>query len=144
MQLEVEQVDHPAPITILALIGELDAASYQSVIDKVKMLYDGGTRNLLLDMSQMPFMASSGLVALHSIALIMRGEDVADSSTRWQALHSVSAEFKSRTSYEPHCKLLAPEPRIAKTLKMTGFDNLFEQFAERDAALAAFATASTP
>ena len=74
MHTTVEQVDGDRPVTVLALAGELDASNFQEVIDTVKALYDEGTRRLLIDLTDLRFMASSGLVALHSIVRILHGE----------------------------------------------------------------------
>ena len=65
MQTTVEQVDGAIPITVLALEGELDASNFQELIDTVRRLYDEGTRQLIIDLAGLRFMASSGLVALH-------------------------------------------------------------------------------
>ncbi len=139
MEYQVEQVAGNTPITILKLIGELDASCYLEVIEKVQNLYNAGHKNLILDLSEMPFMASSGLVSLHSVALIMRGETPPNPEQGWQALRSMSDDVSSADTVANNCKLLSPQPRVAKTLKMTGFDNLFTQFDDRQAAISSFA-----
>ncbi|MEM7335544.1 MAG: STAS domain-containing protein [Chloroflexota bacterium] len=137
MQYEVEPIAD-RPITILKLVGELDASCYLEVIAKVQNLYDDGHHNLILDLSEMPFMASSGLVSLHSIALIMQGKTPLNPEQGWQALHAISNDVGDTNSTLQNCKLLFPQPRVAKTLKMTGFDNLFAQFSERKVAIQSF------
>ena len=42
------------------------------------------------------------------------------------------------TQFEPALKLLSPQPRVAKTLAMTGFDTLLEQFDDRQTAVNSF------
>lgn len=138
MKTEVIEVQANQPITILKLVGELDASCYMDIISQVHSLYRGGCRNLLLDLSEMSFMASSGLVALHSIALIMRGEEPPDASAGWQTMQAMTADFSDTATHEPHCKLLAPQPRVVKTLKMTGFEHIFEQFTDRETAVNSF------
>ena len=44
LQTTVEQVEGPVPVTIVALDGELDASSYERVIDTVRQIYDAGGR----------------------------------------------------------------------------------------------------
>ena len=92
MQTTVEQVDGAVPITVLALDGELDASNFQELIDTVRRLYDEGTRQLIIDLAGLRFMASSGLVALHSIVRIMHGEEPLDPEGGWGALHSIGGE----------------------------------------------------
>ena len=73
MQMTAEHVQGRIPITILAIHGDIDASNYDQVIAEARDLYAAGSRHLLLDLSDVPFMGSSGVVALHSIALLMRG-----------------------------------------------------------------------
>ena len=77
LQTTVEHVEGRVPITVLALDGELDASNFERLIEEVRGLYAAGDRTLLLDLSGLTFMASSGLVALHAIVLVMHGERTA-------------------------------------------------------------------
>ena len=54
------------PITIVTLTGELDSTNFERFVDEVQTLYEAGTRALILDLTNLTFLASSGLVALHS------------------------------------------------------------------------------
>ena len=83
LETTIEQVEGDVPLTILALDGELDASNFEGLIDTVRRLYDGGTRQLLIDLADLRFMASSGLVALHSIVRIMHGEPPPDPEAGW-------------------------------------------------------------
>ena len=74
MQITVDQIQSRVPVTVLAIHGDIDASNYEQVIAKGRELYAAGARHLLLDLSDVPFMGSSGVVALHSVALLMRGE----------------------------------------------------------------------
>jgi anti-anti-sigma regulatory factor len=138
MNITVEQVEAKVPVTIMHLEGELDASCYMDVIEKAKQLHEAGTRDLLLDMSEMPFMSSSGLVSLHNIAMLMRGETPPDPEAGWGTMHSMADTVEGASGYETHCKLLEPTPRVEKTLAITGFNNIFEIFTNRAAALASF------
>lgn len=140
MRILVEQVESNVPVTVMSLEGELDASCYLDVIDKAKMLYQAGTRNLLLDLSNMSFMASSGLVALHSVALIMRAEQPPDPSAGWGAFHAIANELERGAGHEVHCKLLNPQQRVSNTLKTTGFDRILAVYTDRQEALASFST----
>jgi hypothetical protein len=64
LRITVEQAEGPLPVTILVLDGELDASSYEHVIDAVRQIYDAGGRLLLMDLSNLEFISSSGLVAI--------------------------------------------------------------------------------
>jgi len=132
LETTIEQVEGASPVTILALDGELDASNFEAVIDTVRGLYEGGTRRLLLDLADLRFMASSGLVALHSIVRIMHGEPPPDADAGWSALH---AELGDR---QTEVQLCAPQAAVERVLTRTGLDRLFVVHADRDTAIAAW------
>src|SRR5918997_5108572 len=92
LETTIERVEGAVPVTILALEGELDASNFESVIDTARRLYDEGARNLVIDLEKLRFMASSGLVTLHSIVRIMQGQEPVDPEGGWAALHSTVEE----------------------------------------------------
>ncbi len=138
MEIDVEHVEGPRAIAIMKLTGELDASCYQDAIEQSQELRSAGTKNLLLDLSDLSFMASSGLISLYNIAFTMRGDSIPDGESGWNVLHEIRDELANTTKKEAHLKLLSPQPRIEKTLKMTGFDKLIEIFSDRDEALRSF------
>ena len=136
MQMTVESVPGQAATTILGLIGDLDASNFESVIAKAQELYASGTRHLLLDLSELNFMSSSGLVALHSIILLMRGEKAPELQSGWAAFHALDRERD--TGAQSNVKLLNPQPKVLASLQKTGMDEFFEIFTDRQAALDSF------
>ena len=136
MQLTVDQVEGRVPVTILAIHGDLDASNYEQVIAKAHELYAAGVRHLLLDCSDMPFMGSSGVVAIHSVALLMRGEMPPDPEAGWQAFHSI--DHARAGGVQQQVKLLSPQPKVSRTLHMTSMDEFFEIHTDRQAAIASF------
>ena len=69
-------------------------------------------------------MGSSGVVALHSIALLMRGETPPDPAAGWQAFHSI--DHARAGGVQQQVKLLSPQPKVSRTLQMTSMDDFFE------------------
>ncbi len=136
MQITVDQIQSRVPIAILAIHGDLDASNYEQVIAKARELYAGGARHLLLDLSDMPFMGSSGLVALHSVALLMRGETPPDPEAGWQAFHSI--DHARARGVQQQVKLLSPQPKVGRTLQITSMDQFFEIHIDKQAAAASF------
>jgi anti-anti-sigma regulatory factor len=139
MNLTAEIAPSPVPVTILRLTGDLDAASYLEVIAFAKQHIQAGAKNLLLDVAELRFMSSSGLVALYSMMVLLRGTPPPNPEEGWNALHAVSREVEAAAGFERHLKILNPQPRVAKTLSITGFDKLIPVFTDQEAALAAFA-----
>lgn len=125
----------PATI-ILDLDGELDASNYTDVIDRVRQLYNEGARQLIIDLSDLTFLSSSGLVALHSAAMMMRGENPPGPELGWSAFHAIATDVER--GFETCCKLVNPQGRVRKTLDMTGFNAFLEIFDDTDAAVRSF------
>ena len=139
MNITVEQVQGAVPITIVSTHGDLDASNYQELISRARELYNSGTRDLLLDMTDTPFMSSAGIVALHAVALLMRHEQPPDPDSGWEAFHAIDRDLDS--GRQQHLKLLNPQPRIERALEKTGLKQIFDIFTDRDAAIASFGVA---
>ena len=102
LETTVEQVEGHVPVTVVTLDGELDASSYEHVIETVRAIYEAGTRYLLLDSTGLSFISSSGLVALHSSLRLMHGEAPPDPEHGWAAIRAIGDDVEggrpSRTS----------------------------------------------
>ena len=136
MSISIEQVQGYVPVTILSVQGALDASNYRDVIEAAQETYDQGARDILIDMTDIHFMSSSGIVALHSIALMLRGEQTPDPESGWDALHSVDRDRDS--GVQEHIKLLNPQTQVDKSLELTGLKKYFAIFKDRDIAVASF------
>jgi anti-anti-sigma regulatory factor len=136
MHITVDQAQGRVPITVLAIHGDLDASNYEQVIEKARELYAAGARHLLIDFGDMPFMGSSGVVAIHSVALLMRGEQPPDPQAGWQAFHSI--DDARAGGGQSQVKLLNPQPKVSRTLQMTSMSDFFEIYTDMQAAIASF------
>ena len=134
MTIDVEDLGGSPAVTVVSLDGELDASNYEGVIATVRDAYERGARGLVLDLSKLTFMASSGLFALHSAFRIMRGETPPDPEGGWGALHEMSRDHGGQSA---NVRLAAPQDAIARVLERTGMAGLFPIDADRAAAVAA-------
>lgn len=123
------------PVAMMKLEGELDAATYLDVIASARQLVDEGTRFVLLDLGELTYMGSSGLFAIHSVALLLRGELPPDPEGGWGAIHEVEGRDQERVE---ELKLLNPLAQVDRVLERTGLKRYFETFDDRQAALASF------
>ncbi len=137
MNISVNQLQGTAPVAVLGIEGDLDASNYQDLIAKAKEAYDAGTRHILLDLSQTRFISSSGLVAIHSIALLLRGERLLDLEEGWASFHAIAAGLGAGRQPDP--KFLNPQPRVIRTLQVAGLNEAFEIYTDRAAAIASWA-----
>ena len=123
MGISLSAVEGKNTLHILKIEGDLDAINYRQVITTVQEAYNAGAQDLIVDMSELKFMASSGLVALHSIALIMQGTQPPDPEHGWEAFHSIQRDVENKK--QEHVTLVNPQPLIYKTLVKSGFSELF-------------------
>lgn len=140
MEINTRSVPHSPTTVILDLNGELDASNYLDVIESVRQLYAEGKRQLVIDLSNVRFLSSSGLVSLHSSALIMRGEQPPDPELGWSAFHAIASDVDQ--GFEACCKLANPQGRVRKTLEMTGFSSFLEIFDDAETAANSFPAGS--
>lgn len=136
MSVTISQVQGRMPVTILHVHGELDASNYQDLINTAQKACRGGAQDILLDLGDTSYMSSSGLVALHSIAALLRGDEPPDPEAGWGAFRAI--ERDRGTGLQTHFKLLNPQPRVARVLDMVGFDQFLEIHTDLDEAVASF------
>jgi anti-anti-sigma regulatory factor len=123
-------------VSVLRLEGDLDAASFEQVIGRGRELYADGTRGLLVDMTDVGYMGSSGLIALHSVALIMRGEEPPDPELGWGAFKAIKADVE--VGDQSGLKVLRPQPSVRRALERTGMTEFIELHTDEQAALDSF------
>lgn len=131
MEITVSQPEAHVPVTVVHLSGNLDSASYEQLQTRANGLINAGTRNLLLDLSGVPYMSSAGLRALNSIYKQLR-EDSAESN------QAVAKGLSAGTYKSRHLKLLNPTRRVLETLKMSGMDMVLDIHHSLKDALASF------
>lgn len=137
LETTIEQATGRVPITVMVLTGELDASNFNALIETARGLYDSGTRHVLIDLAGLQFMASSGLVALHSILRLMHGEAPPDPEAGWGALHSLGLDAADGTA-QREVQLCSAQPAVERVLTRTGLTRLFLLHPDRATAIAAF------
>jgi anti-anti-sigma regulatory factor len=135
LTITIENVSDRVPVAVMKLEGELDAASYLDVIERARQLSEQGTKNILLDLANLTYMGSSGLFALHSVAMLLRGQEPPDPEGGWSALHSVE---EGESEAVERVKLLDPQPQVDRVLERTGMKRFFETYTDRAAAIGSF------
>ena len=136
MNITTEHVAAAAPVTILRLDGDLDASSYEALIDAGRTAVAEGAQNILIDLRSVPFMGSSGLVAIHSIVLMLAGEQPPDPESGWSALHALGTAVDDEGG-QTEVQLCAAQPAVERVLQRTGLDRLFISHPDRASAIAA-------
>jgi hypothetical protein len=129
-------VDQPTSTTaVVALEGELDGSNYTKLIETGQQLYASGARELVLDLTSLTYMSSSGIVALHSLTRVFEGHEPPDPESGWQAIHDIGADVNEGKTQD--CvRLVAPTAEVDRVLDRTGLKMLLPIHATREAALA--------
>ncbi len=136
IDITISEVRGKVPVTILQPRGEVDASNYKDLIVAAQNVCDSGAENLLLDLSEVTYLSSSGLVALQSIASLLRGDDLPDLQAGWGTFHAVDRDRE--LGFQPRFKLLSPQPRVDHVLEMVGFKRFLQVYTDQESALASF------
>ena len=136
MEITVSIHQGKVPVTVVQPHGDVDASNYAELIKKVDMLHKDGAQDFLIDLSDVPYMSSAGLVALHNIAIALRGEEPANPQSGWAELKSMDRSREG--GMQKHAKLLNPQPYVADTFEKAGFTQFFEVFTDLKKAVASF------
>ncbi len=136
MQITVSTQQGRVPVTVVQPHGDVDASNYKELIQKVEELIKNNAGDFIIDLSDVPFMSSAGLVGLHSIAIILRGEQPVDPQSGWGALKAMDRD-RDR-GMQKHVKLFGPQQYVADTFDKAGFAQFFEIFTDLKEAVASF------
>jgi anti-anti-sigma regulatory factor len=131
--MEITTERPSAGVAVIALDGELDGSNFDRVIDAGRAAYADGARRVVLDLSNVTYMGSSGLVAIHSIALLLAGKEPTSPDDGWQAIHEINQAVEG----DPSVLLAGPQASVRRVLDRSGMAELFPVHADRDAALGA-------
>jgi anti-anti-sigma factor len=128
MEIAVTLQQANEPVAVMHLQGDIDASNFVQVVDKAHEIYQNPARNLILDLSEVSSISSTGLAAIHKIALIYSG--VSREIAHPDQTHSSNAR--------KHVKLLSPQPEVEKSLEAAGLKLFFKVFRDLDSALKSF------
>ena len=116
LDISSSQIQGDVSVTILHLKGPLDRSTDEQLLDRTRQSYEDGARYLLLDLSEVEMLTSSGLHAIHTIFRLFTPQNELD------LMH----EHKDEPYKSPYFKIICPNPQIYYVLNITGFvQNIF-------------------
>lgn len=136
MNITCDQVQGRVPVTVVVIHGQLDGSNFQQLIASAQEAYAAGIRHMVVDMRDMSYMSSAGLVALHSIALLLSEQPLPDLENGWGAFHAVERTMDSGT--QKVVKLLKPQETVERVLRTAGMDSFFEIYQDLATAVGSF------
>jgi len=137
MEITVSKEQGRFTVAIISLAGHLDGQSYQSLIKKAREVFETVSKNIVLDMADLTYISSAGLVSLNTITLMIRGEALPDPEQGWSTLKSMDRPH-SAGGAKINLKLLNPRPEITAVFEMVGFLEFFDVFTDKQTAVDSF------
>jgi len=119
------------PIAVMKLVGEINATNFMEVVDKAQEIFKNPARNLIIDLSEVPRISSTGQVAIHKVALIYSGvpQNVEEGE---------NPDFTHNSNARKYVKLLNPQPEVDAALTKAGMKLFFKVFNDLDSAIKSF------
>jgi len=131
MEIDVSIHQAKEPIAVMRVKGEINASNFVLVTDKAQEIYQKPARNLIIDLSEVPGISSTGIAAIHNIALLYSG-------VPQNVQQDAQPDFTHSSNARKHVKLLNPQPEVDKSLEAAGLKLFFKVFKDLDSALASF------
>src|SRR6266498_2362742 len=132
MEITVSIQPASEPIAVMCPRGNLDASNFMEVLDKARELYNNPARNLIIDLSEVPYISSAGLIAIHQISLLYSG---VPQEVEKNDKEIIRPDFTHSSSARKHVKLLSPQPNVEKTIEISGFKLFFKVFNDLESAI---------
>ena len=129
MKIETIREQGQRPVTIFRITGSISAENYEELEAHGQAAVQAGTQDLLLDLSAVDFVSSSGLRAFHHLYMLLHADAEAE---------EVRRDMRTGSYEAPHLKLLNPNPHTINMLRMTGFDMVLGVYSDRGNAINAF------
>ena len=136
MQISFSKHEDNVPVTVMQLTGDIDASSYTDVINKAQEAYDDGARDLLIDLSKVPYVSSAGLMSLHTVVKIFAGHSVQPKDGGRPYLRAINKDKDE--PMRAHVKLLSPQPAVEQVLEMVGLKLFFDIHTDLETALKSY------
>ena len=136
MQIRITKQEWRVFVTIMHLSGNLDASNYIEVINKAQELYTGGARDILIDLSGVPYVSSAGLMSLHTVVLIFAGQSMYSKETGRPSFRAINLERDG--AVRQHVKLFSPQPAVEQVLDVVGLKQFFDVYTDLDTAIKSY------
>jgi hypothetical protein len=129
MEITTSQANGRFPVTIFHLKGDL--MDEEPLYSEVTGAVTKGHRHLLLDLSEVPYISSAGLRAIHLVFQLLQEQSDEDREAMKRGI--VAGTYSS-----PYLKLLNPSKNGAKALTLAGYDMFLEIHKDKKTAVNSF------
>jgi anti-anti-sigma regulatory factor len=126
IDISIEQAGEP--VAVMRLTGAINASNFMEIVDKAGKTYKNPARYLFIDLSDVPSISSTGMVAIHKIALIYSG-------VPQKVEEDENPDFTHSQEARKYVKLISPQPEVDEELKKAGMKLFFKFFDDVESAL---------
>jgi anti-anti-sigma factor len=132
MDITVSHEQGRVPVTVFHITGDIDHGTSGQLQSQAIQAIEAGTRNLLLDLANAPYVSSAGIRAFMIIFNRLRTDSPEENDA------AINQGLRDGTYKSPHLKLINPGRLVAEALKMAGVDMLLETHTHLKDAIASF------
>lgn len=118
-------------IAVMTITGDINASNFMEITDKAEETYNNPSPYLIIDLNNVTDVSSTGLAAIHKIALLYSG--VPQNPQEY-----ANPDFTHSSNARKYVKLLSPQPDVEKTLEGAGLKLFFKIYRDLDTAIASF------
>ena len=138
MDVTISHDQGSVPVTVFSVDGDIDSSNHEELERIVFQEIDAGTRYVLFDLSDVPFMSSAGFRTFMKVFKRLRAlsEGVGE-----EDLHK---GINSGTYKSPNLKVYKPNKLVTGTMKIAGFDLFLEVHEDMPTAIASFQANKIP
>lgn len=119
-EITISESNGKVPVTIMTLKGDLDTLGADVFDAQIQQIKNGNSKNVLVDMSGVPYMSSAGLRSIHNLYYTLHPEGSKDHK------RIIKEGIRDGSFKAPHMKLLNPSKRVMELLEMVGVDMYME------------------
>jgi anti-anti-sigma factor len=132
MEIKVATENGQVPVTVVHVNGDVDSTTSQDFLAKIEELISNGARHILIDLSNVLFISSAGLRAIHNIFNKLRAlhKDADDDLLRKSMSTGV---YKS-----PYLKVANLSSKVKEVFELGGFDTYIEIHSDIKSAVSSF------
>ena len=128
------RTDGKVPVTVFHLKGDLDMKSHQDLEKRAIEAHGSGMKYAILDMTEVRYISSAGLRAIHAIFNLLREGDSSETdAVLKQGMRS--GQFRSR-----YLKLANPAKNVLQVITMAGYDMFMEIHPDVEKAVSSFSS----
>jgi hypothetical protein len=129
MELTTSQANGRIPVTIFHLKGDL--MNEEPLYGAASSAVANGSRHILLDLSDVPYISSAGLRSIHLVFQLLHQDSDEDQEAMKRGI--VAGTYSS-----PYLKLLNPSKNASKALSLAGYDMFLDIHKDKKTAVNAF------